>query len=104
MQVLTTQINLVRMAPAQVVVFTEKQAGECMTPSPSDEINLSQKGPAPCCVCTCGEGSKRFIENMMNPVLLFTLLKFLELWLSQKGLLLAMRALVVKGQSILLRT
>jgi len=40
----------------------------------------------------------------MNPVLLFTLLKFLELWLSQKGLLLAMRALVVKDQSILLRT
>jgi len=35
MQALTTEINLVRMAPAQVVVFIEKQAGGCMTPSPS---------------------------------------------------------------------
>jgi len=24
-----------------------------------------------CTVCTCGEGSKRFIEDMMNLVLLF---------------------------------
>jgi len=50
------------MAPAQLVVFIEKQAGECMTPSPSKERNWSQKEPAPVC------------------------------------------ALVVKGQSILLRT
>jgi len=46
-QALTTQINLARMAPAQLVVFIEKQAGEYMTPSPSEERNWSQKGPAP---------------------------------------------------------
>jgi len=34
------------MAPAQLVVFIEKQAGECMTPSPSEERNWSQKGHA----------------------------------------------------------
>jgi len=43
-----THINLTRMAPAQLVVFIEKQAGECMTPSMSEETNWSQKGPAPC--------------------------------------------------------
>jgi len=32
------------MAPAQLVVFIEKQAGECMTPSPSEERIWSQKG------------------------------------------------------------
>jgi len=37
-------INLVRMAPAQLVVFIEKQAGECMTPSLSEERIWSQKG------------------------------------------------------------
>jgi len=42
-----TQINLERMAPAQIVGFIEKGAGECMTPSPSEERNWSQKGPAP---------------------------------------------------------
>jgi len=42
-QALTTQINLARMAPAQLVVFIEKHAGECMTPSPSEERNWSQK-------------------------------------------------------------
>jgi len=31
-------------------------------------------------------------------------LKFLELWLNQNGLALVVRALAVKGQSILLRT
>jgi len=36
------------MATAQLVVYIEKQAGECMTPSPSDERNWSHKGPAPC--------------------------------------------------------
>jgi len=45
-QALTTQINLTRMAPPQLVVFIEKQAGECMTPSPSEERNWSQTGPA----------------------------------------------------------
>jgi len=34
------------MAPPQLVVFIEKQAGECMTPSPSEERNWSQTGPA----------------------------------------------------------
>ena len=63
MQALTTQINLARMAPAQIVVFMEKQAGKCVTPSPSEERNCSQKGHAPCCVCTCGVRSKHFIED-----------------------------------------
>jgi len=71
-QALTTQINLARMAPAQLVVFIEKQAGECIMPSPSAERNWNQKGPAPCCVCICGERSKRSIEDMMNRVLLFS--------------------------------
>jgi len=62
-QALTTQINWARMAPAQLVVFMEKQAGECVTPSPSEERNWSQKGAAPCCMCTCGERSKHFIED-----------------------------------------
>jgi len=39
-----------------------------------------------CTVCTCGARIKHFIEDMINLVLLFTLLKFLELWLSQKRL------------------
>jgi len=59
------------MAPAQLVVFTEKQAGECMTPSPSKEKSWSRKEPVPG-VCTCGERSKHFIEDMINLVLLFT--------------------------------
>jgi len=41
---------------------------------------------------------------MMNLVLLCFELKFLEVWLNQKGLALVVRALAVKGQSILLRT
>jgi len=53
-QALTTQINLVRMAPAQLVVFIEKQAGECMTPS-SEEKNWSKKGPAPCALVVKGQ-------------------------------------------------
>jgi len=53
-QALTTQINLAGMAPAQLVVFIEKQAGEYMTPSPSDERNWSQKGPAPCSLVVKG--------------------------------------------------
>jgi len=35
-----------------------------MAPSPSEETNWSQKGPAPCCACTCGKRSKHFIEDM----------------------------------------
>jgi len=46
-QALATQINLARMTPAQLV-FIEKEAEECMMPSPSEERNWSQKGPAPC--------------------------------------------------------
>jgi len=42
-QALTTQINLARIAPAQLVAFIEKQAGECMTPSRSEEIG-ARKG------------------------------------------------------------
>jgi len=60
------------MAPAQLVVFIEKQAGERMTPSPSEERIWSWKRPAPCCMCTCGERSKHFIEDMMKLVLLFS--------------------------------
>jgi len=37
------------MAPAQLVVFIEKQERECMTPSPSEERNWIQKEPAACC-------------------------------------------------------
>jgi len=57
-----------------------------MTPSPPKKRNWSQKETAPCCVCTCGEGSKHSIEDMMNLVLPFSQLKFLEHWLSQKRL------------------
>jgi len=52
---LTKQINLARMTPAQLVVFTAKQAGECMTPSPPDKRNWSQKGPAPCALEVKGQ-------------------------------------------------
>jgi len=41
---------------------------------------------------------------MMNLVLLCSELKFLELWLFQKRIALVVRALAVKGQSVLLRT
>ena len=50
MQALTTQINLAQRAPAQLVVFIEKQAGACMTPSPSEEGSWSQKGHVPCVI------------------------------------------------------
>jgi len=43
------------MAPAQLVVFIEKQAEECMTPSPSEERSWSQKGPAPCALVVKGQ-------------------------------------------------
>ena len=80
----TKQISLERMAPAQLEVFIEKQAGECMTPAPSEERNWSQNEV--CTVCTCGERSNHFIEDMMNLVLLFTYLKSPGLWLRQKRL------------------
>jgi len=57
-----------------------------------------------CTMCTCGERSKHFIEDMMNLVLLFTYLNFQNSGLAKKSLLLVVRALVVKDQSILLRT
>jgi len=60
------------MAPAQLVVLIEKQEGEYMMPSPSKERNWTQEETVPCCVCTCGEGLKHFIEDMMNLVLLFS--------------------------------
>jgi len=56
-QALATQINLARMAPAQLVILIEKQPGECMTPSPSpsEERNWSQKGPALCALVVKGQ-------------------------------------------------
>jgi len=54
-QALATQINLARMAPGQLVVLIEKQAGECITPSPSEERNCSQKEPAPCALVVKGQ-------------------------------------------------
>ena len=33
---------------------------------------VSQKGPVPFCVYTCGERSNNFIEDMMNLVILFS--------------------------------
>jgi len=59
------------MAPAQLVIFIEKQAGEYMASSPAQERNWSQKRTVPCRVCICGERSKHFIEDM-NHVLLFS--------------------------------
>jgi len=40
---------------AQLVVFIEKPAGECLTPCPSEERNWSQKGPAPCALVVKGQ-------------------------------------------------
>jgi len=57
------------MAPAQLVVFIEKEAGECMAISARGK--KLERGRA-CAVCTCGERLKHFIEDMMNLVLLFT--------------------------------
>jgi len=54
-QALTTQMNLAQIAPAQLVVFIEKQAGECMTPSPSEKRNWSQKGRARCALVVKGQ-------------------------------------------------
>ena len=103
MQTLTAQINLALMAPAQLVVFIEKQAGECVTPSPSEERNWSQKGPAPC-VCALVVKGQSISPRIINLVLLCFELKFLKLWLNRKRLALVVRALAVKGQSVLLKT
>jgi len=61
-QALTTQINLAQMAPAQLVVFIEKLAGECTW-----RFSVRGKKLEPEMgwnVCTCGERSKNFNENM----------------------------------------
>jgi len=60
-QALTTQISLARMVPVQLVVLIEKQAGECMTSSLSEERNWSREGT--CTVCTCGEKVKAFYRG-----------------------------------------
>jgi len=97
------QIILARIAPAQLVVFIEKQAGECVTPSPSEERNWSQEGHAPC-LCALVVKGQSILSRIMNLVLLCFELKFLKLWLNQNRLSLVVRALAVKGQCVLLRT
>jgi len=92
------------MAPAQLVVFIEKQAGECMTPYPSKERNRSQKGPAPCCVWTCGEMSSILLRTWWTLCFSIPKWSFQNFGLAKKGLLLVVRAFVVTDQSILLRT
>ena len=57
-----------------------------------------------CVQCALVVKGQSILSRMMNLVLLCSELKFLELWLNQKGLALVVRALAVKGQSILLRT
>ena len=54
-------------------------------------------------VCTCSERSKHFIGNMMNLVLLF-LIEVSRTLACQKDFLLVVRTLMVKSQSIFLRT
>jgi len=44
-QALTTYINLARIPPAQIVIFIEEQARECMTPLRHRKEMVSQKGP-----------------------------------------------------------
>jgi len=55
-------------------------------------------------VCALVVKGRSILSRMMNLVLLCSELKFLELWLNQKRLVLVVRALAVKGQSVLLRT
>jgi len=59
------------MAPTQLVVFIEKQAGECMTPSPSKERIGARKSLHLVCALAV-KRSKHFIGDMMNLVLLFS--------------------------------
>jgi len=62
--------------------------------------------PERACTLSCALVVKGqcILSRMMNLVLFCSELKFLELWLNQKGLSLVVRALAVKGQSISLRT
>jgi len=90
------------MAPAQLVVFTEKQVGECVTPAPSEERKWSQKGHAPC-VCTSGERSKHFIEEDEPCASLFRIEVSRTLALPEKACPCCACA-CGKGQSVLLRT
>jgi len=55
-------------------------------------------------VCALVVKGQSILSRMMNLVRLGSELKFLELWLNQKRLALVVRALAVKGQSILFRT
>jgi len=55
-------------------------------------------------VCALVVKGQSILSRMMNLVLLCSELKFLELWLYQKRPALVVRALAVKGQSVLLRT
>jgi len=55
-------------------------------------------------VCALVVKGQSILPRMMNHVLLCSELKFLELWLNQKRLAFFVRALAVKGQSVLLRT
>jgi len=55
-------------------------------------------------LCSCGARSKQFVEDMMNLVLLFSSLKFLELWLSHKRLAPCCACTYDKRPNILLRT
>ena len=88
------------MAPALLVVFIEKQAGESMTPSPTEERNWRQKGPAQCALVVKGQA---FYWGHHEPcVSHFPSEVSRTLAWAIKGLLLV-RAHVVKGQSILLR-
>ena len=57
-----------------------------------------------CVQCALVVKGQSILSRMMNLVLLCSELKFLELWLNQKGLALVVRALAVKGQCILMRT
>jgi len=97
-----TQINSARMAPAQLLVFIEKQAGECMRPSPSEERNWNQKGPAPCALVV--KGQSVLLRTWWTLCFSLSNWSFSNSGLAKKGLLLVVRTLVVKGQSISLRT
>ena len=55
-------------------------------------------------MCALVVKGQSILSSMMNLVHLCSELKFLELWLNQKGVALVVRALAVKGQITLLRT
>ena len=69
-----------------------------MTPSQPEERNWIQKGHTMYLVVRAlvVKGQSIF-SRLMNLVLVCSELKFLELWLNQKGLALVVRALLVKG-------